>query len=61
MNGIIYLVMAGLVFSGVFGNANTLADFHQITWIPIILYALVFVIAWVIAGFYQIVRAKKQD
>ena len=56
---VIYLAMAALVFSGVFGNANTIGDIQQITWIPIILYALVFVIAWVIAGVYSLIKPKK--
>ncbi|MEX1308479.1 MAG: hypothetical protein AB1Z19_08125 [Eubacteriales bacterium] len=50
---VVYLVMAFLVFSGVFGNDNTLADIHQITWIPIILYGLVFVFAWVFALIFK--------
>jgi len=49
----IYVIMAFLVFSGVFGNDNTLADIHQTTWIPIILYGLVFVLAWLIAPFFM--------
>ncbi len=40
-----YLAMALLIYSGVFGNAHKLSDIHQITWIPIILYGLVFVLA----------------
>ncbi|MBN2878342.1 MAG: hypothetical protein JXN65_01820 [Clostridia bacterium] len=46
---IAYILLALLVFSGVLGNDNTLADIHQVTWIPIILYALVFVLI----GLYQ--------
>ena len=49
----VYLIMAFLVYSGVFGNDNTLADIHQITWIPIILYGLVFVLVWVISLFFR--------
>jgi hypothetical protein len=52
---VLYLAIVTLVYSGVLGNANTLADFHQITWIPIILYALVFVLALVFAWVYQLV------
>jgi hypothetical protein len=48
----VYLAMAFLVYSGVFGNDNTLADIHQITWIPIILYGLVFAFSWVISLFF---------
>ena len=54
----VYLIMAFLVYSGVFGNDNTLADIHQITWIPIILYGLVFVFAWVLALFFRKNPAK---
>jgi len=57
----IYLTMAALVFSGVFGNANTLADIQQITWIPVILYALVFVLAWAIAGVYSMIKSGKKE
>ena len=41
-----YFAMAVLVFSGVLGNANTITDIGQITWIPLILYGLVFALVW---------------
>jgi len=56
---VVYLAMALLTYSGIFGNANTLADIHQITWIPIILYALVFIFAWLIALIYNAVKKTK--
>lgn len=56
---VLYLVMATLVYSGVFGNNNTLSGIHQITWIPIILYGLVFVFAWIIGGVYSLWKKTK--
>ena len=47
---VIYVAIAILVYSGVMGNPYTLAGIHQITWIPIILYGLVFVLAMVFWG-----------
>jgi len=58
---LVYLVMAVLVYSGVFGNDNTLADIHQITWIPIILYGLVFVFAWVLSLFFMKKTTKSKE
>lgn len=46
-----YLVMAVLVYSGVLGTGHQISQIHQIFWIPIILYALVFVFV----GLYHIV------
>ncbi len=40
----IYLAMAVLVYSGVLGTGHQISQIHQIFWIPIILYGLVFVI-----------------
>ena len=48
----IYLLMVVLVYSGVFGNDNTLADVHQITWIPVILYGLAFILIYLYQGAY---------
>lgn len=50
-----YVVLVLLTYGGLFGNAffvknASLASIHQITWIPIILYGLVFVIAWLAQG-----------
>ncbi len=50
----IYAAIAILVYSGVLGNSNTLADIHQVTWIPIILYGLVFVLAFVFWGIAEV-------
>ena len=35
------------------------ADIHQITWIPVILYGLVFVLAWLFAGVAALLKKKK--
>jgi hypothetical protein len=51
---VIYAALAILVYSGVLGNPHTLADIHQITWIPIILYGLVFVLALVFWGVAEV-------
>jgi hypothetical protein len=58
---IIYFVMAGIVYSGVLGNANTLADIHQITWIPIILYVLVFILSWLMGIIYNTLSQRKSN
>ena len=39
----LYVLMAVLVYSGVLGTGKTFAEIHQIFWIPVILYGLVFV------------------
>ncbi|MEX1376290.1 MAG: hypothetical protein AB1Z23_02340 [Eubacteriales bacterium] len=56
----LYAAAAVVVFSGVFGNDNTIADIHQITWIPIILYLLVFVLLGLYQGAYLIAKGKKK-
>lgn len=59
---IAYALIAALAFSGVLGNDNTIADIHQITWIPIILYGLVFVLIALYQGAYLIgSNSKKLD
>ena len=35
------------------------ADIPQITWIPVILYGLVFVLAWLFAGVAALLKKKK--
>lgn len=39
----LYLLMAALVYSNTFGTGHQISQIHQIFWIPVILYALVFV------------------
>lgn len=51
---IVYFALAVLVFSGVLGNQNTISDIYQITWIPVILYGLVFVVVFLYQGAYLI-------
>lgn len=50
-----YVALVLITYSGAFGNlfsGTTVgwADIHQITWIPVILYVLVFVIVWFMQG-----------
>ena len=54
-----YAAMALLVYSGIFGNNNTLAEIHQVTWIPLILYGLVFVIVWLLQGVVVLIDKRK--
>ena len=49
---IAYATLALLAYSGILGNDNTLSDIHQITWIPFILYLLVFVLVALYQGAY---------
>ncbi len=59
---LVYATLALLTYSGIFGNDNTLADIHQVTWIPIILYGLVFVLVYLYQGAYLIGKGiKKKD
>ena len=51
-----YTCLVLLTYGGVFRNLFTgtsvgWASIHQITWIPVILYGLVFVLAWLLQGF----------
>ncbi len=46
----IYLAAAIVVYSGILGTKHTLSSIHQIFWIPIILYGLVFVLV----GLYHV-------
>jgi len=56
---IAYAILAALAYSGILGNDNTLADIHQVTWIPIILYGLVFVIIALYQAAYLIGTKSK--
>lgn len=55
-----YIISVIVIFSGILGNDNNLADIHQITWIPIILYALVFVISYMIQSGFLIAKIIKK-
>jgi len=54
-----YLIAAIVIYSGILGNDNTITDIHQITWIPIILYALVFFVSYLLQGGNMIVNKIK--
>ena len=43
----LYFAGTVAVYSGIFGNNQKLYNIHQITWIPLILYALVFAVVWI--------------
>lgn len=58
-----YVILVLVTYSGLLGNAFTgtevgWSDIHQITWIPIILYALVFVIVWLMQGVAWLINRK---
>lgn len=60
-----YLALVLVTYSGALGNLFTgtsvgWADIHQITWIPIILYALVFVLAYLLLGVGALIRRGKK-
>ena len=60
-----YVALVLVTYSGALGNLFTgtpvgWADIHQITWIPIILYALVFVLAYLLAGVGVLIKRGKK-
>jgi len=61
-----YLALVLVTYSGALGNLFTgtsvgWADIHQITWIPIILYALVFVLTYLLLGVGALIRRGKKS
>ena len=59
-----YATLVSIAYSGALATLFTgtpvgWTDIHQITWIPVILYGLVFVLAWLFAGVYALLRKKK--
>ena len=59
-----YGALVVTTYSGGFGGFLTgtpvgWSDIHQITWIPVILYGLVFVLAWLFAGVAALLKKKK--
>ena len=59
-----YLALVLVTYSGSLANLFTgtpvgWGDIHQITWIPVILYGLVFVLAWLFAGVYALIKRRK--
>jgi len=60
-----YATLVAITYSGALqnwlsGTPVGWADIHQITWIPVILYGLVFVLAWVFAGVYALIKKAKK-
>lgn len=60
-----YIALVLVAYSGALGNLLSgtpvgWADIHQITWIPVILYGLVFALVWLLAGVGALVRGKKK-
>ncbi len=56
-----YIALVLVTYSGALGSLFSgtpvgWADIHQITWIPVILYGLVFVLAWLFAGIYALIK-----
>lgn len=59
-----YAALVVTAYSGGFGGFLSgtsvgWADIHQITWIPVILYGLVFVLVWLFAGVAALLKKKK--
>lgn len=60
-----YAALALVTYSGAFrtlftGTPVGWADIHQITWIPVILYGLVFALCWLLAGVGALLGRGKQ-
>jgi len=58
-----YVVLVLMTYGGLFGDvfsgrAVGLGSLHQITWIPVILYGLVFVLAWLAQGLSRIMKPR---
>ena len=61
-----YAALVAITYSGALGSwlSGTpvgWADIHQITWIPVILYGLVFVLVWLFAGVYALIKKAKKS
>jgi hypothetical protein len=56
-----YLLMAVLVYSGILGTDHQISQIHQIFWIPVILYALVFVIIGLYHFAIKIIKQKANN
>ena len=59
-----YVLLVLVTYSGSLANLFTgtpvgWADIHQITWIPVILYALVFALVWLFAGIGALIKRKQ--
>ncbi len=60
-----YVALVLVTYSGALANLFTgtpvgWADIHQITWIPVILYGLVFVLVWLFAGVAALIQRKSK-
>lgn len=58
-----YAALVLVTYSGALGNLFTgtpvgWTDLHQITWIPVILYGLVFALSWLLAGAGALIRRR---
>lgn len=56
---LVLITYSGALSGFLTGTSVGWTDIHQITWIPIILYGLVFVLAWLFAGIGALVKKKK--
>ncbi len=56
---LVMITYSGALQNWLSGTSVGWADIHQITWIPIILYGLVFVMSWVFAGVSALLKKKK--
>ena len=54
----LYFASALAVYANIFGTGQNLVMIHQITWIPAILYGLVFVFAWAAQGIALLLGGK---
>lgn len=57
---LIYILAAVLVYSGVLGTGHQISQIHQIFWIPVILYGLVFVFILIYHFIVKLLSGKKQ-
>jgi len=61
-----YATLVAIAYGGALqnwlsGTSVGWSDIHQVTWIPVILYGLVFVLAWVFAGVYALIKKAKKS
>jgi hypothetical protein len=57
---VLYILGAFLVFGGGFAG-KSFSDIHQITWIPVIEYGLVFAILFFGEGITKIIKGLRQN
>lgn len=58
---LVLITYSGALQNWLSGTPVGMADIHQITWIPVILYGLVFVLAWLFAGVYALIKKAKKS